>query len=517
MEPEGTGFAVGERVFVHGLVSGRGATFNLRPARVVLARCQGGLRVGVELLQGVSSAPAAKGRAKGTKRVQLSVKPSNLLRASRPLDRRRVLLAQAVASRPELRCVRRFLDCRLPAGPGDRGEGGGVAALTDDSSPLLFRVASFVAGARALPHQFSGYMGRLWFEHWRFDGQGRAVKLEQQVQGKGGEEGGRLTPRMDCAAVALGPECPSLALFAGGCCDHPQRCPRPFGFFKSAVLYDSLLQEWLPLPDMTTRRHGPGGACVGRKAYVLGGQYAHDSDDEDGGEASRAGGRHVGPRFCDVFDFDTQQWSLQPPSSLQGVLQEEQMLQVLDRAAFFSVGATCRRVVACLHDRRLGREGLTTLAFNPQREEDGWRKVVLPDGNAEHVQVGTSSCAAEYNDELVVVSGRPSGFARRCAAFRFLAGEPSLDEWHHGRWRQLPDLNCARVGGALVVVEGKLYVTGGVDEETGEFRADAERLDDAAEPPCWKPVPWLHLPRALHGHACLALPTLEWNERPMAA
>mmetsp|Transcript_80694 Transcript_80694/g.251620 ORF Transcript_80694/g.251620 Transcript_80694/m.251620 type:complete len:522 (-) Transcript_80694:76-1641(-) len=512
MASEAEGFTVGERVFVHGLVSPRGALFNLLPAQVIVALCDDGVRVGVRLLH---RRPASRNDAERLrnepKRVELSVRPTNLLRAPNPVDRRRVLLAQVVATRPELRAVCRFLDERLPAGPGgSAASSGDPTSYTDDTSPLLFRIASFVASTQALPHQFSGYMGRLWFEHWRWDEQARVepVNCWSLADSPSGESGGSLTPRMDCAATTLDPDRPGLALFAGGCGDHPQRCRTPFGFYKSAVLYDSLLSEWHPLPDMTTRRHGPGAACIGPKVYVLGGQYAHDSDDEEGGPRVNAG-RQAGPRFCDVYDLDKREWSLQPPSALRGVLQEEHMLQVVERAAFFSVGAVSGRVVACLHDRRQPQEGLVTLAFNPDREEDGWRKVaLLPAEGGRPIHVGTSSCAATYNDQLVVASGRPSIYARSCAAFRFEQRGTSEEGWHYGRWRQLPDLNFARVGGALVAVSGKLYITGGVNEESGSFRDDVECLDEDSQPPCWKPVPWFSMPRALHAHDVMALPTL---------
>ena len=114
-----------------------------------------------------------------------------------------------------------------------------------------------------------------------------------------------------------------------------------------------------------------------------------------------------------------------------------------------------------------------------------------------------SLCCAVHGDELVVASGRPPKFARRTAALRFTRSRED-ERWHEGAWRQLGRLRRARVGAALVEVAGRLYITGGVDEGSGEFFTDAERLEGDE----WEPVPWFRMPRALHAHACLALPRL---------
>eukprot|EP00746_Dinoflagellata_sp_MGD_P154380 gnl/MRDRNA2_/MRDRNA2_84775_c0_seq1.p1 gnl/MRDRNA2_/MRDRNA2_84775_c0~~gnl/MRDRNA2_/MRDRNA2_84775_c0_seq1.p1 ORF type:complete len:348 (+),score=57.67 gnl/MRDRNA2_/MRDRNA2_84775_c0_seq1:340-1383(+) len=341
-----------------------------------------------------------------------------------------------------------------------------------------------------LPHQFSGYKGQIWFELWRYDVCGHPIALSKTVQPLSASRPKQtLTPRMDCAVTSID-AVPGLALFAGGCGDHPQRCQRPNGFFKSSILYDSLVDEWRPLPDMPTRRHGPAAASIGTKVYVLGGQYVdEDSDDEDGFT-------DLGPRFCDVFDMITSRWMSQPwkpkPASHAPALS-----QLLSRAAFFGAAAVAGRVVACLD---------MAVAFNPEREDDHWRVVETSEGFA-HIRVGRSSCACSHQGELVVVSGRPAEYAVSAAAFRF-TGQVSDEKWHAGEWRQLPDLNHARVGGALVSVEGRLYAMGGVDEFSGEFFDDVERLDEHLSPPQWTLVPWVSMPRALHAQDCIALPVL---------
>eukprot|EP00927_Polykrikos_kofoidii_P073348 TRINITY_DN6938_c0_g2_i1.p1 TRINITY_DN6938_c0_g2~~TRINITY_DN6938_c0_g2_i1.p1 ORF type:complete len:492 (-),score=51.94 TRINITY_DN6938_c0_g2_i1:77-1489(-) len=462
-----SGFDLEERVFVHGLTSERGRAFNLWPARVIEPAVSDGERIGVEILH----------RGTPTKRqgVQLSIRPCNLLRASKADDRRRALLAQAVATTPALRVIYKFLVAKLPGGHVPSLDSNhAFSACTDETSPVFFRIASFVADSETLMHQFSGYMGQLWFENWWYDSQGRPNKLGSAMSTRG-----FVKPRLDCAVADLGEILPGSILFAGGCGAHPARCIRPHGFFKSAVLYDSLLDEWSELPDMTTRRHGPAAARVGRKVYVLGGQYVND--EERGAEESR---------FCEVFDLDTWQWS---SSSFypQGNF----------CSCFFGAGSVDGRVVACLSSM--------TVAMNPAREADGWRVVQCSSGDT--IQMGSSSCAAVHHGELVVASGRPQRFDRKVAAFRFTSDDP--ETWHHGEWRQLPDLNDARVGGALVVIAGKLFITGGVDEVRGVFRDTAECLDEQASPPCWRIVPSFKMPRALHAHDCAALPILRnWRQ-----
>eukprot|EP00913_Durusdinium_trenchii_P005445 g5075.t1 len=149
---------------------------------------------------------------------------------------------------------------------------------------------------------------------------------------------------------------------------------------------------------------------------------------------------------------------------------------------------------------------LDAQAYNPTLPEDGWRAVVAPLGD---VEVGASSCCVALGDELIVASGRPPALARKVAGFRF-AKPPTDPLWFHGSWRQLPDLDKARVGGAMAVVDDYLYITGGVDETTGEFHNTAERL--AARPrdvEDWQSVPWFQMPRALHAHNAFAMPYLE--------
>eukprot|EP00931_Biecheleriopsis_adriatica_P081422 TRINITY_DN54754_c0_g1_i1.p1 TRINITY_DN54754_c0_g1~~TRINITY_DN54754_c0_g1_i1.p1 ORF type:complete len:311 (-),score=58.42 TRINITY_DN54754_c0_g1_i1:48-872(-) len=266
-------------------------------------------------------------------------------------------------------------------------------------------------------------------------------------------------------------------LFAGGCGQHPRLCEQPSDFFKSAEVYDSLTDEWSPISDMPTRRHGASACRLGSKVFVLGGAYVDDSTDVPDEE-----------KFCDVLDVDSEQWSSLPSADYRH-LRDAGLFQ---RAAFFGAGAVAGRVVALLDGN--------TIAYNPL-SADGWRRVETPKESS--VRVGHSSCSATYEGELIVASGRPHRFGKSVAAFRF-SKDASASDWWQGSWRQLPDLQASRVGGAMAVVHGRLYITGGVDESTGVFCSDAERLDGES----WVRVPWFKMPRALHAHDSYALPYL---------
>eukprot|EP00929_Paragymnodinium_shiwhaense_P000261 TRINITY_DN100500_c0_g1_i1.p1 TRINITY_DN100500_c0_g1~~TRINITY_DN100500_c0_g1_i1.p1 ORF type:complete len:529 (-),score=66.56 TRINITY_DN100500_c0_g1_i1:116-1645(-) len=503
--------AVEQRVILYGLVSERGREYNFRAASVIAFNCgTDGDRVGVELLTGTSSSASSSAgggypggypsdaAASKKQRMQLSVLPSNILRAEQPADRERALLAFAIATNPALATVCRFLDEKLPVGQGAAANEGPAhrAMFTEASSPLLFRIASFVSAPRELPHQFSGYMGQLWYEHWRYGPNGKCMPLPTNF-----DDGSKIPARIDCGTAEIGP---GLVMFAGGCGAHPARCEPPHGFYKHVVQYDSLTEEWSRLPDMTTRRHGLQLARVGRQVYALGGQYVHRND-VDMREDSRRNpelARHI--RFCEVYDIDAQTWTLQPMSAYARL---EHMIFDLSRVAFFAAGAVEGRVVATVD----AGDDVELIAFNPSRPADGWRKVLLPLQTSRNPEeqftryLGKTSCAASYNSELVIASGRPGEVVgRKAVAFSFEADASDAEHWHCGRGRCLPDLHCQRVGGALAVVEGKLYMTGGVNESTHEFYDSAERLDEDG----WTLVPWFTMPRALHAQAFVALPVL---------
>jgi len=136
-------------------------------------------------------------------------------------------------------------------------------------------------------------MRQIWSEHWRYDRQGKPTALAKMCR-----KGTVMEPigaRLDCAVSKLDElGYPGLVLFSGGCGAHPALCERPHGFFKSAVLYDSLLDEWEQVPDMPTRRHGPASVSIGQHVYVLGGQYVdvHAASDDVSVNSFR---------FCDIL------------------------------------------------------------------------------------------------------------------------------------------------------------------------------------------------------------------------
>lgn len=242
-------------------------------------------------------------------------------------------------------------------------------------------------------------------------------------------------------------------------------------------VYDCLSDTWEVLPSMATRRHGATACKLNGKVYVMGGMYVDERPVP------------VQEKFCDVLDLGTGDWTSLPLSAYRHLPMDE---DILDNSAFFGAAAVSGRIVA--------RMGDVTLAYNPSMPEDGWRAVVADSAD---VKVGGSSCCTSWGCELIVASGRPTPFARQVAAFRFhkSASDPL---WYHGAWRQLPELQYARVGGAMAVMDGLLYITGGVCESTGQFQDTAERLDSDGQE--WRSVPWFKMPRALHAHDAFALP-----------
>lgn len=80
-------------------------------------------------------------------------------------------------------------------------------------------------------------------------------------------------PRIDSGVAAVGVG--EVAL-CGGVGSHPNAAYSPaegHGFYRTAVLYDSLFDAWVGLPPLRCRRHGAAAAAVGRSLFVLGGQY----------------------------------------------------------------------------------------------------------------------------------------------------------------------------------------------------------------------------------------------------
>lgn len=370
------------------------------------------------------------------------LKRMNFYSASSRQDRELFLGLLTLHYAPELRVARPALN----------------AWLNDDIG-LLLLVASYVTHRRECLFQFGGYMGQIWEENWCYADPAKPFAVAQKP-----------ARRLDAACSDLGL---GRVLFAGGCGDHPRRCNFPEGFFKTAEVYDSLTDEWSTILDMPTRRHGATACKLGASVFVLGGMYVDETS------------RPRMTKFCDVFHVDSATWDTLPASDYEHVQSVD-----FDQAAFFGACAVAGRVVALLKG--------TTIAYNPATK-DGWRIVQAPLS----VDVGHSSCATEYEGELVVASGRPVAYARSAAAFRFSTDAKDA-EWWVGSWRQLPDLDKARVGGSLAVVHGRLYITGGVDETSGDFCRDAERLDGEQ----WVAVPWFKMPRALHAHDTYALPYL---------
>merc|ERR1719221_1823663 len=156
-------------------------------------------------------------------------------------------------------------------------------ALRDDCG-LLLLVSFFVTHPRTCLFQFGGYMGKVWDENWCFSNPERPLALSTTSAA---------LPRLDSASTDMGL---GRVLFAGGCGQHPRRCSRVEDFFKSAEVYDSLTNEWSPIADMPTRRHGASACLLGSQVYVLGGAYVDEGSADEGA------------KFCDVLDTETMEW-----------------------------------------------------------------------------------------------------------------------------------------------------------------------------------------------------------------
>ena len=210
----------------------------------------------------------------------VSVERKDLLRGTLRRDRLRIIQLQSLRKHRGLRVACIALESRLP------GE------------DLVLSVAAFVVGPGGLefPHQFSGYARQVITEYYWYDkgAQPRPFHgpaghvdpqdgLDEQLrpwspEGAAAEEATEADarPRIDCGAAVVGP---GQVAFVGGCGSHPNAAygASGFGFFRSAVLYDSLFDQWRGLPPMRCRRHGAAAAAVGRLLFVLGGQYV-DAD-----------------------------------------------------------------------------------------------------------------------------------------------------------------------------------------------------------------------------------------------
>lgn len=140
-----------------------------------------------------------------------------------------------------------------------------------------------------------------------------------------------------------------------------------------------------------------------------------------------------------------------------------------------------------------------------------------------------------YLHFLLLSSGGPSYPVLFRSAFAFSFDETRAHgDWHVGSWRRMPDMHEERVGGALTVLNGRLYATGGLSESSSKFldsiecwsgnlmdlRADCPRegVDQVLEQESGERVvkgadrPWklcrMVMPSALHAHHAVSLPCI---------
>ena len=411
----------------------------------------------------------------------LAVRRRHLLRAADDGDRRRLFARVAWARQLELRCAARWLEAQLPEALCLR-----VAACFAPRETLAL-TSGFAAG-RVVPRWTAFAPGRGWVASHDPEG-------PQRLHGAAAVADG--VERIDCAVVDAGG---GRFVVAGGCGDHPSRCDR---FFRSAFLYDGLAGSAAPLPDMPRARHGCGGARVGRRVYVVGGDYC-----------DRGPGRCLGS----VLDLDAPgAWAPLPATAHPAERDGGGSCDELAHVAFAPVAAVAGRLVVLANGR--------AKAWNPL-DPRGWRTV---GGGGVGGVVGTSaqgSCV--WRDRLVVAQGRGAASAG-CAVVALQFSEPpTSDDWAAGDWA---DLGSAATGGAgrvgcdLAVVHDRLYVSGGVDEATHAFDASVARfdytyrqLDDIfrARAPddqlrgraTFTAVDALALPQAMHAHSSITVPLM---------
>ncbi|KAL1504316.1 hypothetical protein AB1Y20_010722 [Prymnesium parvum] len=481
------------------------AGFKLEPAVVLSPLCDGEGRLHVRCLHRPHS---------------LLVARRHLLRAAHPRERAALLTRVVWEKQLELRVVRTLLLDSL------RGEEGLALQIASHFPPRqTMALTTGFARGRLIPNWSCAVLtdgGLAW----------RPIHGESaQVYNAEAVSDGIV--RIDCAVVDLGA---GRFLVAGGCDDHPSRAQR---FFSSAFMYDALTHAATPIADMLCIRHGCGGARIGEKVYIVGGEYADSRPTRS---------------FCSVYDLQRDEWS-----ALEADLNASTSINraiTRSRVAFAPVGAVWGRLVVLV-------EG-SPIAFNPQQPAAGWR-LCAPSSVTEQLQLGeTAMASVEWGEHLIVAAGR--GGARPCnvGALSFAypptssasvglaaaggvggrmeqprcdgaAEEETVPAWSIGRWASLGAVGAtSRVGCGLAVVHGRLYVSGGVDETSAEFDGSVKRwqgtLDDlpsahgaslqggallalGREEPIDCTRPWTHvngldLPTAMHAHSALTVPML---------
>ena len=445
-------------VVIHGLVGA--PQHNFAPATVLDQDAPAPGRVPIQLLHG--------------SRAKLSVRRSNLLDMWGEEERAMLLTLIVWERQLELRVARQFLLDRL------RGEEG-----------LCLEVASHFPPRETMGLTTGFSRGQLVRE-WS------AVALEggrfvwRPLNGEGRERvfGADAIPdgieRIDCAVVGIGS---ARFVVAGGCADHPSRARC---FFASAFLYDAITHAVEPLPDMPGPRHGCGGAHIDGRVYVMGGNYV----DRRGGE------------MCVWLDVGSWVRGAAAPVGWQrlGASLPARGLEPHGHIAFVPVAAVGGRLVVITNR--------IAWAFNPALEDDTpsaapserrkrWRAVRTPGSSGPArsrgrcdrcpAELGASAHGCvEWGQHMIVSSGRGAGdlYAHEVSppchvyAFRFLwpaepadGATPAAAPWPHptqvrcaapwavGEWTRLGKVcDTNRVGADLVVVHGRLYISGGTHE-----------------------------------------------------
>ena len=290
--------------------------------------------------------------------------------------------------------------------------------------------------------------------------------------------------RIDCAVVSVGG---GRFVVAGGCDTHPSRAQK---FFASAFIYDALTNAVEPLPDMPCTRHGCAGAFLGGRVYVLGGEYVARTPDAP---------------CCVSLDLraPAREWSL-----FGNFERSPGMHPSRDQFAFVPVAAAWGRLVFL-------NKGVLVV-FNPlanrwsSAKTTGKPRSGPPARDKCPPELGTNAQASvEGGSRIIFMSGRGEDGHLPCRvySFQFLLpptargtchlpiGQPNRTVveplWAYGEWSSLGEagslnmprgpadreVSSGRVGGALSVVQDRLYVSGGVDEFTNRFDGSIARWD----------------------------------------
>lgn len=187
--------------------------------------------------------------------------------------------------------------------------------------------------------------------------------------------------------------------------------------FKSVEWYDVSRDQWLPIPDMSTRRRHVGVVAFKSKLYAIGGH--------DGADHLASG---------EVYDPRTNKWS--PISPMSTMRRGIALASLGPDGPIYSVGGlddnTCYAIV----------ERYDPVANN-------WEQVapmLVPRGGV---------AVAAHNGQLYAIGGN-DGQASLESCERY---DPHLNKWSY-----VAPMSIRRAGAGIAELDGLLYIVGGFDD-----------------------------------------------------